>query len=381
MPPRRYRELYRVEGKKQAEISSYNLNVKGLSGDKSRYRWNVQAEMDGVETETCVEFLQWNDIVFQSMKKSIPQTYWLLLRTLWLYVTSGALLALYRLRRAPILAAMYPVVVLLGQIAFAVLLGKLLYNAVQGLVGVVAGAGLFSLMLMLFRRLDKRFFAYYLLHDFAFGAQNGGEIPAVLKTRMEGFTDRILHQLDGDVDEVLIVGHSSGAYLAVVLAAEVLRRRAQAPKLGILTLGQAIPVVSFLPKAWELRRDLRQVSMRPDITWLDVSAPGDGACYALADAVAVSGVAPPYGAKFGPKVISAAFSKTLSPETQRKTRWKFFRRHIQYLCAFDTPEEYDYFRITAGPVSLKQRFSARGSSASVIEKPLSPYQTTAPKRG
>lgn len=381
MPPRRYRELYRVEGKKQAEISNYNLNVKGLSGDKSRYRWNVQAEMDGVKTETCVEFLQWNDIVFQSMKKSIPQTYWLLLRTLWLYVTSGTLLALYRLRRAPILAAMYPVVVLLGQIAFAVLLGKLLYNAVQGLVGIVAGAGLFSLMLMLFRRLDKRFFAYYLLHDFAFGAQNGGEIPAVLKARMEGFTDRILQLLDGDVDEVLIVGHSSGAYLAVVLAAEVLRRRAQAPKLGILTLGQAIPVVSFLPKAWELRRDLRQVSMRPDITWLDVSAPGDGACYALADAVAVSGVAPPYGAKFGPKVISAAFSKTLSAETQRKTRWKFFRRHIQYLCAFDTPEEYDYFRITAGPVSLKQRFSARGSSASVIEKPLSPYQATAPKRG
>jgi len=379
MPPRRYRELYRVEGQKQAEISGYKLNIKGLNGDKARYRWAVQACMDGMETDTCVEFLQWNDIVFQSMKKSIPQTYILLLRTLWLYLTSGTLVALYRLRRAPILAAMYPVVVLLGQIAFAILLGKLLYNAVQGVIGIVAGVGLFSLMLMLFRRFDKRFFAYYLLHDFAFGAQDGGKMPTVLKARMEGFTERILQQLDGDVDEVLIVGHSSGAYLAVVLAAEVLRRRPQAPKLGILTLGQAIPVISFLPKAWELRRDLRQVSMRPDITWLDVSAPGDGACYALADAVAVSGVAPPYGAKFGPKVISAAFSKTLSQETQRKTRWKFFRRHIQYLCAFDTPEEYDYFRITAGPVSLKQRFCARGSSASVIEKPLSPYQTTAEK--
>ena len=320
----------------------------------------------------AIEFLLWNDIVFDSMRNSIPQTYWLLLKTLWLYVSSGALGALRRLRRAPILAAMYPVVVLLGQIAFAVMLGKILGGFVGGPIGFAVGVGLFYLMLMLFRRLDKHFFAYYMLHDFAFWAQDGGAMPKVLGCRVDKFCDRICEALDSDVDEVLIVGHSSGAHLAVVLAAEVLRRRADASKLALLTLGQAIPVTSFLPDAWDLRRDLQQISTREDVKWLDVSAPGDGACFALSDPVAVSGAAS-VSRKYGPTVISAAFSQTLSVETQRATRWKFFRRHIQYLCAFDYPVEYDYFKITAGPVGLKARFAHRSSTASVVEKVFSPH--------
>ncbi len=227
-------------------------------------------------------------------------------------------------------------------------------------------------MLVLFRRLDKHFFAYYLLHDFAFWAQDGGAMPGVLLCRVDKFCDRICEALESDVDEVLIVGHSSGAHLAVVLTAEVLRRRADASKLALLTLGQAIPVTSFLPGAWDLRRDLQQISTRKDVKWLDVSAPGDGACFALSDPVAVSGAAL-QAQKYGPTVISAAFSQTLSVETQRATRWKFFRRHIQYLCAFDYPVEYDYFKITAGPISLKARFAHRESSASTIEKVFSPH--------
>lgn len=372
MPPRRYRELYRVEGKKQAEISGYDLSIKGSTGQNERYHWMVNTDIDGAETDTRIEFLLWNDIVFDSMRNSIPQTYWLLLKTLWLYVSSGALGALRRLRRAPILAAMYPVVVLLGQILFSAMFGKILGGAVGGAFGFTLGLGLFYLMLVLFRRLDKHFFAYYLLHDFAFWAQDGGAMPKVLGSRVDKFCDRICEALDSDVDEVMIVGHSSGAHLAVVLAAEVLRRRADASKLALLTLGQAIPVTSFLPGAWDLRRDLQQISMREDIKWLDVSAPGDGACFALSDPVSVSGVAK-LTHKFGPTVISAAFSQTLSPETQRGTRWKFFRRHIQYLCAFDSPVEYDYFKITAGPVSLKARFAHRSSTASAVEKVHSPH--------
>jgi hypothetical protein len=372
MPPRRYRELYRVEGKKQAEISGYELSIKGSTGQSERYHWTVKTKIDAAETDTRIEFLLWNDIVFDSMRNSIPQTYWLLLRTLWLYVSSGALGALRRLRRAPILAAMYPVVVLMGQILFSAMLGRILGGVIGGAVGFAVGAGLFYIMLVLFRRLDKHFFAYYLLHDFAFWAQDGGAMPGVLLCRVDKFCDRICEALESDVDEVLIVGHSSGAHLAVVLTAEVLRRRADASKLALLTLGQAIPVTSFLPGAWDLRRDLQQISTRKDVKWLDVSAPGDGACFALSDPVAVSGAAL-QAQKYGPTVISAAFSQTLSVETQRATRWKFFRRHIQYLCAFDYPVEYDYFKITAGPISLKARFAHRESSASTIEKVFSPH--------
>lgn len=380
MPPRRYRELYRTEGGKQAAISDYELSIEGATGQAEKYHWNVNTDVNGAETDTRIELLLWNDIVFDSMRNSIPVTYWLLLRTFWLYFSSGALLALRRLRRAPILAAMYPVVVLMGQVLFSFLLGKIVAGVIGGLLGLALGASLFFSMLVLFRKWDKHFFAYYLLHDFAFWAQDKGALPDVLSSRVDRFSERICAALDSDVDEVLIVGHSSGAHLALILAAEVLRRRPEAPKLALLTLGQAIPVISFLPGAWDLRRDLQQVSSRPDIKWLDVSAPGDGACFALADPVEVSGAAP-LTKKYGPSVMSAAFSKTLSAETQRQTRFKFFRRHIQYLCAFDFPVEYDYFLITSGPISLKKRFENRGSSASTITKVYSPHTNTGPENG
>jgi hypothetical protein len=131
-------------------------------------------------------------------------------------------------------------------------------------------------------------------------------------------------------------------------------------------------MVSFLPKADRLRRDLNFLSQSDALTWVDVTAPGDGCAFALCDPVAVSGVAPE--GKRWPLVLSAAFSQTLSPSKWKALRWRFFRLHFQYLCAFDQPGDYDYFRITAGPLSLGQRFAGRPASKSRIEKPVSGFR-------
>jgi len=40
-----------------------------------------------------------------------------------------------------------------------------------------------------------------------------------------------------------------------------------------------------------LRQDLRDLSESDDLTWIDVTAPGDGCSFALCDPVAVCGVA------------------------------------------------------------------------------------------
>ncbi|MEC7258913.1 MAG: hypothetical protein VXW58_13950, partial [Pseudomonadota bacterium] len=140
------------------------------------------------------------------------------------------------------------------------------------------------------------------------------------------------------------------------------------PVLGLLTLGQVVPMMSLLPRADALRRDLRDLSDAADLTWVDLTAPGDGCSFALCDPVSVSGVAGP--GKRWPLVISAAFTQTLSPARWRALRWRFFRLHFQYLCAFDRPGDYDYFRITAGPLTLAKRFEGRAPSASRIERPV-----------
>lgn len=379
--PRRYRELYRKEGAAQAAISGYDITLTPKSGGGA-YGWHVAATIEGGTVEADVDVLVWSDIVRDSMEQGIVGTYLQLLRTAWAYIGSGALWRLMRLRKGPVIAALYPIFMLLGQLALALLAGRAI-GAVLALSGLpfIGWLGLAVVwpVLAWFRKHDNKLFAYYLMHDYAFSARWNGANPGSLEQRMAGFRQVIAEALQGDVDEVLVVGHSSGAHLAVSILADLIRTGqvpTGGPALSFLSLGQVVPMMSFLPDAHRLRADLHYLSARGDLFWLDVTAPGDGCAFALCDPVGVSGVAPKD--KRGPLVISAAFTQTLSPERWKALRWRFFRLHFQYLCAFDAPKDYDYFQITAGPHSLAERYAGRPASRSRIVKPVNKFTSTAP---
>lgn len=403
-PPRRYRELYRTEGRKQALISGFRIEQKS---DQSETGWQVRAEMEGGKVQTKIDVLVWHDLVQNSMQGGLLSTYLALAKTAWIYISTGTLRRLSWLRKGPVLAALYPVAMLLLQLGLAMwvasilgrLAGNLIVGGIAGFVGLFGfepatdagvlgflGALLFwgvflpvtVLILRWFKSVDDKTFAYYLMQDYAYTASRWGAYPDEIEARLVEFRHRVEAALREDVEEVLIVGHSSGAQLAVSLVADLLRESGYSgtrPSLSLLTLGQVIPMVSFLPKAHRLRRDLNELSTAEDIAWLDVSAPGDGCSFALAEPVAVSGVAPKTE-QLWPIVISAAFSKTLKPETLRKLRYRYFRLHFQYLCAFDMPGDYDYFRITAGPLTLGDRFRGRKSSQSRIDVRASRFTST-----
>ena len=391
--PRRYRELYRRESAAQARLSGFEIAQKPRAGE--RYGWTVDAAMEGVRVTSEIEVLVWSDIVRGSMGAGIAATYGQLVRTAWTYIASGALRRLMWLRKGPVIAALYPVGMLLLQLVASLLIGwaagalvawVLSAAGVPGAVAVLAGlvaAGVAVVgMLRLCRRHDNRIYAYYLMHDYAFSARWGGANPPALEDRMTAFGDAIAQALAEDVDEVLVVGHSSGAHLAVSILADLLRDGrvpATGPALSFLSLGQVIPMMSFLPKAHRLRADLRFLGASDRVFWLDITAPGDGCAFALCDPVAVSGVTPEL--QTGPLVLSAAFTQTLKPETWAALRWRFFRLHFQYLCAFDnlpdSASAYDYFRVTAGPRTLSDRFRTRKPSQSRILRAASCHTSVA----
>ena len=382
IPPRRYRELYRREAARQAAVSGYDISVDGQGDREGTYSWRARSQTEGVRTDAVIEFLTWDDIVKSSMNRSILSSYLVMLRTVWIYFGSGAFFRLVRVRPHPMLAALYPVVVLLAQLEVALLAGAGVWwlssglGALPNVAGIALGLLAAVALLIFFYRKDRYVFAYYLINDYGFTARDRGRYPDALRARISAFATRIGDALETDVDEVLVVGHSSGAHIAATALAEALRSKGRAgePEVSFLTLGQVIPMMSFLPNAKELRADLNYLSSHKDIAWIDISAPGDGGCFALSDPVHVTGVAPPEPDKHWPKVISAAFSQTMSPEELKATKWRFFRRHVQYLCAFDRPGSYDYFQITAGAKTLKDRFAWRGATASRIETPLSYYR-------
>lgn len=395
IPPRRYRELYRKEGAAQAAISGYDLTLAPKQGG-GPYGWRVTGRIDGADCVADMDVLTWSDIVRSSMATSIPATYGQLVRTAWTYIGSGALRRLMWLRKGPVIAALYPVGMLLLQLAVALGLGvaaasvaMAALDALAGLAGWTLGPGAILLRLAVagpvawgvlrwFKARDGRLYAHYLMHDYAFGARLRGANPPELEARMGAFADTIATALHRDCDEVLVVGHSSGAHLAVSILADLIRAGrlpASGPALGLLTLGQVVPMVSFLPRAERLRADLALMAAQDRVAWVDVTAPGDGCAFALCDPVAVSGVQPP-DARW-PLILSAAFTRTLSPERWKALRWKFFRLHFQYLCAFDRPGDYDYFRITAGPLTLRHRYAGRSPSRSRIDVPASKYTSMA----
>lgn len=369
IPPRRYRELYKREGAEQAAISGYALET-GARTDRTGFGWGAVTLTDGQPAQAEFEVLVWSDIVAGSMGQSIPATYGQLARAAWAYIGSGALWRLMRLRRGPVLAALYPIVVLLAQALVAGLAGSLagwLVSMVASWwVGLPVALGVFALGLRQWRKLDGRIFAYYLMHDYAFTAQNGGAYPPALQARIEDFADRIATVSDGDWDEVLVIGHSSGAYIAVSALAGLAREGRLRGHVSLLTLGHVVPMASFLPGADQLRRDLHDLAAAQQV-WVDVTAPGDACSFGLCDPVAVSRCVPDGGG--GPLVLSAAFTRTLSPEKQRTLRHRWFRLHFQYLCAFDRPGDYDYFQITAGPLTLPERFANRTHSPGRITTP------------
>ncbi|WP_299671562.1 hypothetical protein [uncultured Roseobacter sp.] len=385
-PARRYRELYRKEGAAQAAISGYQLDMLGSAAGE-RFGWRVRGDIDEQSTEAEIEVLVWSDIVQQSFHASITRTYLAMLRTAWIYISTGALWRLMQLRKGPVIAALYPVVMLTWQFVFAVALGWGVGRIVQVVLAMtpmgpgfqivlaaVVAALAFGGCLRVFQMIDGKVYAYYLMHDFAHSASRRGAYPAEIHARLQHFGTAIEAALAEEVDEVLVVGHSSGAHLAVTVLADLLRRGAvsgDGPALGFLSLGHVVPMISFLPDAGDMRRDLRFLSTQVTIPWVDVTAPGDGCSFALCDPVAVSGQETPE--KRWPLVFSAAFTQSLSPARWQALRWRFFRLHFQYLCAFDRPKDYDYFQITAGPLTLGARYAGRAASASRITRAVSKY--------
>ena len=67
----------------------------------------------------------------------------------------------------------------------------------------------------------------------------------------------------------MVVGHSSGAHLAVSILSDLIREGGvvkDGSALSFLSLGQVVP------KADRLRADLHYLSTRDELTWVDVTA-------------------------------------------------------------------------------------------------------------
>jgi hypothetical protein len=228
---------------------------------------------------------------------------------------------------------------------------------------LLAAAGGWALARLSRRAENEWFMGWVMRSDWFTTRQARGDTPD-LDARLDAHAGHLLEALADEAwDEILVVGHSSGAMMATSDVARAAARAPEArrdPRLHLLTLGQCFPILSFQPEAKRFRREVAAAAHALGERWLDFTAPPDRCCAALVDpaeaVLGMDGIACP-----SPKVLSPQFARLFTPETYAALRRNLYELHFQYLKASEVPGLYDYFAITAGPQTLSQRFAQQSA--------------------
>ena len=375
----RYHALYRNEAEKQSRVTGKTIRV----GERHKEgplasAWSVEMPL---AVHGCVRtkylFLRWDDIVRAHWPRSRWRLWSLTVSTTARMVANGSMWRFLQTSWPAFLALALPALSLAASLALLVagwLASAGWWPDSPG--GALAlGFGVSWLAWRLLTWMNTRTQSDWLMRSArVILMQARGELPE-LEERLQGFADLLLAELRSPEapDEVLVVGHSSGAMLAISVVARVLQHPktlpAEVQRLSLLTLGQCVPVLSYQPEAHGFRAELQCLRRRRDLQWLDVTAPPDGCCFALIDPTELSPPRRPdhveaadaAGGAQGPKRISARFATMFSDAQYRQIRRDKYRCHFQYLMAAEKLAEHDYFAITAGPQRLMQRHEKQPS--------------------
>ena len=367
-----YHRMYSEESQKQAALSGVSVKVgqrKREGALASTWRVERTTDTDGDSVETTFEFMHWDDITRSHWHAGYARLYGLAFKTYWYWIVASDFLAkLFRISGWNFVTASAPAVALFVLPVLALLAGWAGYSLGQavspeaGWLPALSGTAGFAVVIGLGYWLDRILSLGWLLRTCAFVLEYSlGKVPE-LDQRMDRFGERIARYVEAaDDDEILVVGHSLGANVAVsalvrALAINPLLFRQYRP-VGLLTLGGSIPLQGLLPWARPFRDELAQLAANRDLAWVDITAPQDIASFALLNPVTLSGVALDEKAPQRPQVVSARFRDLLSPETYDTATWNVFRMHFQYLMASERVAVHDYLSVTTDGLRFHNRFA------------------------
>jgi pimeloyl-ACP methyl ester carboxylesterase len=353
-----YFRLYRDEAAKQQSLLGAALQVAPRRRlDSLQSSWTVEATWGDTRVETDYRFMAWDDIVRHHWIRNPLHLVWRGLTGYPVYLATGGLRRAREISRGAFYSGILPLVYLLLVVvlmALAALAGYTLgaasgIAALAPLLTVAAAIGVGLSGLRLAHLLGILWLLRICLFIYDWGRQG---IPDLTKRAREIAQAIVAAQHDDPADEVLIVGHSIGSMLAVSVAAALLEGGGKVPavlagRVGLMTLGQCIPWLAFMPEARDFHAELQRLAYAESLPWVDVSGPTDPLGFFNVDPVVEAGIhdAPPDR----PRLVTARFFRMFHIETYRKLRRDKLRLHFQYLMASEIPADYDYFRITAGP--------------------------------
>ncbi|TNC09249.1 alpha/beta hydrolase [Methylobacterium terricola] len=363
---KRYRALYAREFTRYAK--RFDLATRTITRAETRpdglvQTWTVAAGRNGAETRTTYQVLLADDLVRADFQRPLIASMALLTAGMLHSLVTGKLFRLYGLNWKYGNVILYPfgMVLILGALAallgtgVAHLLAGWLPGLAAGIVGALAGIGL----VLAATPLLDRIFLRQLINDWVFNWQHSNGWRRDYEDRLALFADHVAGIVRaGGVDEVMIVGHSSGGLTAAEVAARVLAHDLPAtPRLSLLTLGAGLPLVTINPRARRVRDDVMRLVTSGRLVWADYQAPQDWMNFPGFNPARDLGESPA-GPVRNPLIRSTKFREIIDPAVYRRISFRPFRMHFQFLMANDLPGEYDFFALTLGPQALGERVRA-----------------------
>jgi hypothetical protein len=339
--------------------------VDGLSDSADQIRWNVTTIGPDWLVETDYRLVRWHDVIEAFGRRSIGSRIsvgilafldFVLAGTLWRYVLTNWRYAGFFL---------YPFVMFGLLIAAAFLIGALAFK-ITGSIPIAIGGGLFGFAAVLggpWRWLHVG----DLFDDWIFSREYIRYGNSEIEQRLDRLAAELVAAVSNSAaDEILVIGHSLGAVLAVDLLDRALKLD---PALGrnkipvtFLSVGSSILKIGLHPKAIRFRTTMERVAKSRAIFWGDYQALVDPLNFYKSRPMAEMGLS----TEDEPTVRVVRLSQMLDDDMYQRMRLNFFRLHCQFISGNDRRALYDYFMLVCGPVSAKSQTLAPDGAVSMI---------------
>ncbi|MFY9991614.1 MAG: hypothetical protein WAL40_11350 [Rhodoplanes sp.] len=327
--------------------------------------WDVITTGPNWRVETRYRFVRWDDLIEAAGERPLWQRVPLGLLAFLDYVAGGALWGYVRTNWRYALFFLYPYVLFAGFAAIGWFSGAFVAKATGfTLFGIVAGIVVF---LGLLHWLGRWLLLPQLFDDWIFARTYIRQGDPALDQRL----DRIAHDLiaaarAGEADEILLLGHSLGAVLAIDLIDRALRLDPafgrDGPSVALISVGSSILKIGLHRGAKRFHAAVERVASAPGIFWAEYQALTDVMNFYKTDPVAEMGLT----ATTHPVVRIVRIKRMLDPAAYRRIRRSLFRVHCQFVSGNDLRAPYDYFMLLCGPLSARRQVALPEGAASAI---------------
>lgn len=354
-----YRRLVRELARAAATWSMRaDAGPPSISRDGAVHAWTIQSGGPNWEVATDFRYCAWDDLIAADFArpdwKAVPLGIAALLD---IFVTGTAFRYFRRNWRYGLFYA-YPLVIVALAAAFAWIAAGIPGEFGAPLPWFARLPLALAAFWLVLRWPGDRLLVRYMLNDWTFAAGVARGWRTDYRDRIRVFAEEIAEGLaDEGADEVVIVGHSLGAVLAVESLAGAMALRpglvAAAPPLSLLTVGSSLLKVGLHPSARDLRAAVRAVLDEHRIAWLDCTALVDILNFYRADPDRALGL----HVGRSPVLRTVKMRAMLGEASYARFKRNFLRLHRQFVMGNEQRYHYDFFMACCGPMPMAGRIA------------------------